>query len=95
MDMDFVGAAFPQLLNSSPYCKTGNKEGTLTCSSQKLSSIKVLSTIINTGKLPYRTKVFTGINVREIRDCQNRERFKATKSISQQLLVAWKQHQSE
>ena len=43
------------------------------------------SIIIN---IPYRTKVFIGINVREIRDCQNRERFKPTKSISQQVLVA-------
>ena len=51
MDIEFVGAAFPQLLNSCPYRKTVNKEGTLTCSSQKLSQIKVLSTIIYTGKL--------------------------------------------
>ena len=38
--------------------------------------------------LPYRTKVFIGINVRDIRNCQNREIFKPTKIISQQVLVA-------
>ena len=39
-------------------------------------------------QLPYRTKVFIGVNVREIRDCQNRERFKPTKSMIHQVLVA-------
>ena len=34
------------------------------------------------------TKVFIGIDVREIRDCQNRERFKPTKSMPHQVLVA-------
>ena len=33
--------------------------------------------------LPYRTKLFIGINVREIHDCQNRERFNPTKNSSQ------------
>ena len=37
--------------------------------------------------IPYRTKVFIGINVREIRDCQNRERFKPTKSITHQCVA--------
>ena len=45
-------------------------------------------------RLPYRTIVFIGINVREIRDCQNPERFEPTKNISQQVLVAGKQHWS-
>ena len=48
-----------------------------------------------TDGLPYRTKVFIGINVREIRYCQNRKRFKPAKSISQQMLLACKQHQSD
>ena len=39
--------------------------------------------------LPYRTKVFIGINVREIRDCQNRENFKPTKNNLQQVLDVW------
>ena len=39
-------------------------------------------------QIPYRTKVFIGINVRKIRDCQNRERFKPTKSNFQQALHA-------
>ena len=38
--------------------------------------------------IPYRTKLFIGINVREIRDCQNRERFKPTKTNFQQALDA-------
>ena len=38
--------------------------------------------------IPYRTIVFIGINVREIRDCQNCERFEPTKNIIQQVLVA-------
>ena len=38
--------------------------------------------------IPYRTKVFIRINVREIRDCQNRERFKPTKNNIQQALDA-------
>ena len=38
--------------------------------------------------LPYRTKVFIGINIREIHDCQNRARFKPTKSITYQVPVA-------
>ena len=29
-----------------------------------------------------------GINIREIRDCQNRKRFEPTKNISHQVLVA-------
>ena len=41
-----------------------------------------------TVRIPYRTKVFIGINVREIRDCQNRERFKPTKNNFQQALDA-------
>ena len=44
-------------------------------------------------KLPYRTKVFIGINVREIPDCQNREGFKPTKNNYHQALHACKQHQ--
>ena len=39
--------------------------------------------------IPYRSKVFIGINVREIRDCQNRERFKLAKNIFPQTLDAW------
>ena len=42
--------------------------------------------------IPYRTKVFIGINVCEIRDCQNRKTFRPTKTHLQQVLVAWKQH---
>ena len=41
--------------------------------------------------IPYRTKWFIGINVCEIRDCQNRQRFKPTKSYFQQVLFAWEQ----
>ena len=44
--------------------------------------------------LPYRTKKFIEINVREIRDCQNREGFKPTKNNFHQALHACKQHQS-
>ena len=38
--------------------------------------------------IPCRTKVFVGINVCEIRDCQNRERLKPTKKNFQQALDA-------
>mgnify|MGYP001804273801 CR=1 FL=1 len=38
--------------------------------------------------IPYRTKVFIGINFPEICNCQNRERFIPTKNIIQQVLVA-------
>ena len=41
--------------------------------------------------LPYRTKVFIGINVCEIRDCRNREGFKPTKNSFHQALHACKQ----
>ena len=38
--------------------------------------------------IPYRTIVFIGIDVRKIRDCQNRKRYEPTKNIIQQVLVA-------
>ena len=46
----------------------------------------------NTKTIPYRTKSFIGINVREISDCQSRKKFKPAKTYFQQVLVAWKQH---
>ena len=49
--------------------------------------------VIDQIYIPYRTKLFFGINVREIRDSQNREKFKPTKTYFQHELVAWKQHQ--
>ena len=44
----------------------------------------------NTKTIPYsyRTKSFIGINVREISDCQNREKFKPAKTYFQQVLIA-------
>ena len=44
--------------------------------------------------IPYRTIVFIRIDVREIRDCLNRERFEPTKNIIQQVLVAGKRQYS-
>ena len=38
--------------------------------------------------IPYRTIALIGIDVREIRDCQNRGRFEPAKNIIQQVLVA-------
>ena len=38
--------------------------------------------------IPCRTKAFIGINVCEIRDCQNRKTFRPTKTHLQQVLVA-------
>ena len=46
----------------------------------------LLRPYFQTSHLPYRTKVFIGINVREIHDCQNRKRCKPTKNIFQQAL---------
>ena len=38
------------------------------------------SQLSSVHRIPHRTKVFTGINVRKICDSQNRERFKPTKN---------------
>ena len=38
-----------------------------------------------TQYIPYRTKLFIEINVREIRNCVNRENFKLTKTYIHQL----------
>ena len=39
--------------------------------------------------IPYRTIVFIGINVCEIRNCRNRKIFNPLKNISPQVLFAW------
>ena len=44
-----------------------------------------LSTCTCLIRIPYKTKLFIGINVREIRYCQNREKFKHTKTYFQQV----------
>ena len=43
----------------------------------------------------YRTKVFIGINIREIRDCQNRERFSSIKNFFHQVLDTWNNTEDE
>ena len=56
--------------------------------SSLLQELDIHVSLYQALRLPYRTKVFIGINVREIRDCQNRERFKPTKTNFQQALDA-------
>ena len=42
--------------------------------------------------IPYRTKLFIGINVREICNCQKLRKIKPTKSNIQQVLAAVRQY---
>ena len=67
---------------------------TYTCLYWEQGMLNKINSLLITSILPYRTKAFIGINVREIRDFQNREKFKPTKSITHHELVAWKQHYS-
>ena len=47
-----------------------------------------LSTCTRLIRIPYKTKLFIGINVREIRYCQNRKKFKHTKTYFQKVIDA-------
>ena len=76
------------LLIVNPAVKVSNK---LLMSSEE-SYLNAVQCLELNRQIPYRTKVFIGINVREIRDCQNREEFKPTKNNFHQAQHACKQH---
>ena len=52
-----------------------------------LTRLPCMMKVYPTGK-----KLLIGINVRKIRDCQNRKKFKPTTTYIQLVLLAWKQH---
>ena len=61
----------------------------------KLSLVQILKQGYSTGCLviliiPCRTKLLIGINVREVRNCQNREKFKPINTYVQQVIDAFR-----